>query len=171
MTKPFFDMTFFYRYTWKMVKRKLQLRVKRPLNMFGKPNWKAEAIVQVKKINQKFLQFDEAVAWCKEHKKEDMLLCKQGCFLLLKIEGPLILSQMKKLIAKKEHLQILTLDEECSKQMASRSFKEASWWSNCWCFKKLETIVTRKIVVTTKFIKLSQNAQGVIKTKSNLFTD
>ena len=81
MHRPFFDITFFTDIYVKMVKPKFQLRVRIPLSVFGKPNSKAEAIVQRKEINQKALQIDEAIAWCKEHKKEGMLLCKQECFL------------------------------------------------------------------------------------------
>ena len=51
-----------------MVKPKFQLRVKRPLSMFRKPNSKAETIAHRKKISQKSLQIDNAFAWFKEHK-------------------------------------------------------------------------------------------------------
>lgn len=56
-----------------MVKPKFQLRVRIMLSMLRMPNFKKEsqpeAIVLRKKINQKSLQTDKAVAWCKEHKK------------------------------------------------------------------------------------------------------
>ena len=52
-----------------MVKQKFQLRVRKPLSVFGKPISEAKAIVQGKKISQKSLQINEAGARCKEHEK------------------------------------------------------------------------------------------------------
>ena len=42
------------------MKQKFQLRVRKPLSVFGKPISKAKAIVQAKKISQKSLQINEA---------------------------------------------------------------------------------------------------------------
>ena len=115
MHKPSFDMTFFTDIYIKMVKPKFQLRVRRPLSVFGKPNSKAEPIVQRKEINQKALRIDEAVAWCKEHKKRGHAALQTGMFPLIKDRGTIDCRLDGKTVnAKKEHLQILTPDEERS---------------------------------------------------------
>ena len=52
-----------------VIKPEFKLKVRRKLVVTGKPNSKAEAVVQRKAISQKQSQIENEVKWCKEHSK------------------------------------------------------------------------------------------------------
>ena len=60
---------------------------KKILSLNGKPNSKAEAILQRKHINNKEAQIEEAVQWCKTNGKKGYSALKTGMFPLIKDRG------------------------------------------------------------------------------------
>ena len=99
-----------------MVKPKFDLRLcKRILSLNGKPNSKAEAIIQRKHLNNQEAQFEEAVQWCKTNGKKGYSALKTRMFPLIKDCGTIDRRlKGKKLNGKKEHIRILTVEEEKS---------------------------------------------------------
>ena len=65
-----------------MVKPTFELRVKKSFSVAGKPNSKAEAIIQRKQI-KKEEQIEDAVQWCKINGKKDYFALKTGLFPLI----------------------------------------------------------------------------------------
>lgn len=157
-----------------MVKPKFQLRVRRTLiDVSGKPNSKAEAIVQRKKINQKALQIEQAVAWCKEHNKRGHAALQTGMFSLIKDRGTIDRRLDGKTVnTKKENLQILTPDEERSivefiknKNRCHQGVSRKQVTDLIVDVLKIRDYCNSKNRGGRKFVKLSGNAQHVIKTK------
>ena len=98
-----------------MVKPKFQLKVRRPLRICGKPNSKGEAIVKRKNINEKNLQIQEAIRWCKENSKRGHTALQTEKFPLIKDRGTIDCRLDGKIKNEnKEHLQILMPEEEHS---------------------------------------------------------
>ena len=100
-----------------MVKPKFQIRVaaEKIIKVNGKPNSKAEGIVKRKSINKKEEEIKRAVEWCKENKKRGYAALQTGQFPLIKNRGTIdrrLDGKCKN--SKKEHLRILTVDEERS---------------------------------------------------------
>ena len=93
-----------------MVKPKFQIRLKESRQcLYGKPNSKAEAIVQRKHINQKASQIEEAVNWCRENNKRGHSALQTGMFPLIKDRGTIDRRLDGKNVSnKKDHLRILT---------------------------------------------------------------
>ncbi|XP_066924016.1 uncharacterized protein [Clytia hemisphaerica] len=102
-----------------MVKPEFKLQVKkRLLGVSGKPNCKAEAIVKRKNINQKELQIEEAVNWCKENRRKGHSALKTGMFPLIKDRSTIDRRlNGNKVNSKKEHLRVLTPAEERSSRV------------------------------------------------------
>ena len=100
----------------KMVKPKFSLKVKCVTPYLNtKPNSKAEAIIHRKNINLKENQIEKAVQWCIDNNKKGHAALKTGMFPLIK-DRETIDRQLNgtKMNIKKEHLRILTLEEEMS---------------------------------------------------------
>ena len=158
-----------------MVKPKFQLRVRRPLRVSGKPNSKAEAIVQRKNINEKNLQIQEAVSWCKENNKRGHSALQIGKFPLIKDRGTIdrrLDGEIKN--ENKEHLQILTPEEERS---VVEFIKNKNRCHQGISRKQVRDLIVDVLIIRNycnsqnrggrKYIKLSQNAHRVLKTKNS----
>ena len=99
----------------KMPKTQFKLQIRESIKVYGKPNSKAEGSVKRKSIEKKEIQIESAVSWCREHGKRGYAALATGKFPLIKNRGTIdrrLDGKCKN--NKKEHLRVLTLDEERS---------------------------------------------------------
>lgn len=155
-----------------MVKPKFQLKVRRSISFTGKPNSKAEAIVQRKHINSKDYQIEQAVTWCKEHQKRGYAALKTGLFPLIKDRGTIDRRLDGKCNnPKKEHLRILSPEEEHSivqfvknKNRCHQGVTKKHVTSLIIDVLKIKDHCNTKLKGGRKYVKLSANAKRVIQT-------
>ena len=137
------------------------------------PNSKAEAIVKRKNINEKNLQIQEAVRWCKENSKRGHSALQTGTFPLIKDKETINRRLDGKIKNEyKEHLQILMPEEEHSVvefiKNKNRCHPEISRKQVCNLIVDVLTITNycnSQNHGGRKYIKLSRNAHHVLKTK------
>lgn len=155
-----------------MVKPEFKLRVKKKLlGVSGKPNSKAEAIVQRKNIIQKELQVEEAVNWCNENGKKGHSALKTGMFPLINDRSTIDRRlNGSKVNSKKEHLRVLTPAEERSivefvknKNRCHQGVSRKEVTALIVDVLKIREHCNSKLRGGRKFIKLSSNAKRVIK--------
>ena len=98
-----------------MVKPKFKVRLQGSIKVNGKPKSKPEAHVKRKNILEKELQIEDAVSWCRNNNCKGHAALKTGMFPLIKDRGTIDrrLAGLHQNI-KKEHLRILTMEEEKS---------------------------------------------------------
>ena len=99
----------------KMPKTQFKLQIRESIKVYGKPNSKAEGSVKRKSIEKKEIQIESAVSWCRKHGKRGYAALATGKFPLIKNRGTIdrrLDGKCKN--NKKEHLRVLTLDEERS---------------------------------------------------------
>ena len=156
-----------------MGKPGFKLRVRKQIfPVSGKPNSKAEAIVRRKNINKKETQIEEAVNWCKANGKKAHSALKTGMFPLIKDRGTIDRRLVGKNIkTKKEHLRILTVDEERSiveyiknKNRCHQGVSRKEVTALIVDVLQIRQHCNSKIRGGRKFVKLSQNAKRVIET-------
>ena len=70
-----------------MVKPKFHLKVKGSVKVHGKPESKAEATVKRKNMQEKEIQLENAVKWCKDNNKKGHAALQTGLFPLIKDRG------------------------------------------------------------------------------------
>lgn len=155
-----------------MGKPKFTLRLKGSVAVIGKPNSKAEATVKRSFINLKEKQIEDAVLWCKDNKKSGYSALKTGLFPLIKDRGTIdrrLNGKVKNL--KKEHLRILTCDEECSvvefiknKNRCHQGITRKHITSLIVDILKIRDHYNKKANGGRKFTKLSTSARHVLET-------
>ena len=157
-----------------MVKPKFQIRLKESRQcLYGKPNSKAEAIVQRKHINQKASQIEEAVNWCRENNKRGHSALQTGMFPLIKDRGTIDRRLDGKNVSnKKDHLRILTPEEERSivefiknKNRCHQGVSRKHVTDLIVDVLKIRDHCNMKNRGGRKYVKLSANAKHVLKTK------
>lgn len=157
-----------------MVKPKFTFKVKKPVVcVYGKPNSKAESIVKRKQINEKSSQIEEAVKWCEENGKRGYAALNTGRFPLIK-DRDTIDRRLKgeKINNKKEHLRILTPEEERSVIEFAKNKNRCHQGVTREDITKLVVDVLKirqhcnlKLRGGRKFVKLSPNAKHALDKK------
>ena len=155
-----------------MIKPKFYLKIKGSVSVIGKPNSKAEASVKRKFIDLKEKQIQDAGQWCKDNQKRGHSVLKIGCSHQLKNPGTIDQRlDGKTANLKKEHLQILTNDEESSveelvknKNICHQGTTQKQITSLILDILKIRDHCNKKVTGGRKFQKLSADARHVLQT-------
>ena len=155
-----------------MVRPTFELKVKNRVSVSGKPNSKAEAVVKRKEIEQKELQIANAVSWCRANNKRGHAALKTGMFPLIKDRGTIdrwLDGQHQN--HKKEHLRILTPEEESSivefiknKNRCHQGITRKHITSLILDVLKIRDHCNTKNKGGRRYVKLSANAKRVLTT-------
>ena len=152
-----------------MVKPKFQMTIQRTsYHIQGKPNSKAEAIMERKNIYEKEKQIQAAVNWCKENGKKGYAALQTGNFPLIKDRGTIDRRLIKNVNSKKEHLRILAPEEERSVVEFIKNKNRCHKWVSRNQVTKLILGVLQicnhcnKKVGGRKYLKLNVNAKRAL---------
>ena len=155
-----------------MVKPKFHLKVKGSVKVHGKPESKAEATVKRKNMQEKEIQLENAVKWCKDNNKKGHAALQTGLFPLIKDRGTIQRRLDGKVVnLKKEHLRILMPDEEQSnvryiknKNRCHQGISKKHVTSLIIDVLKIRNHVNVKVKGGRRFTKLTPNAKRVLET-------
>jgi len=166
------DCTFYARYIdIKMPKIPFKLKVGESIKVYGKPNSKAEGSVKRKSIEKKEIQIESALSWCREHKKRGYAALATGKFPLIKNRGTIdrrLDGKCKN--NKKEHLRVLTLEEESSivefiknKNRCHQGISRRQVTSLIVDVLRIRDHCNSKVGGGRRYVKLNKNARKVLE--------